>query len=88
MTPEQKLAREAIGRLGEDAHYLQTLASQIAVKALIAAHPNKDIVRQYYDQLLGQLIASGAGHPNSADNALVLHDITATLFAPPVKLDT
>lgn len=87
-TPEQQAAIEAVGRL--DDHI--TLALQIAsvhaaVKAMLLAHPEPERVRTVYDQLLGQFIASPAvaGFP---DRALVLRDLTATLFAPPVVLDT
>lgn len=87
-TPEQKAALEATGRIGDQ----MTLALQIAslhaaVKAMLATHPEPDRVRAVYDQLLGQFIASPAvaGFP---DHALVLRDLTATLFAPPVVLDT
>lgn len=87
MTPEQQSAREAVSRLGDETRTLQIAAAQMAIKALIATHPDPAAVRAVYDQLLGQFMASTSGLPNNSDRMLVLRDISATLFAPPVVLD-
>lgn len=87
MTPEQKLAREAVSRIGDETRTLQISVAQMAIKALISTHPDPDAVRKVYDQLLAQFMANTAGLPSNSDRMVVLRDITATLFAPPVKLD-
>ena len=87
-TPEQKAALEAVGRVGDTMTIsLQITSLHAAVKAMLSAHPEPDRVRAIYDQLLGQFIASPAvaGHP---DHVIILRDLTSTLFAPPVVLDT
>lgn len=87
MSEEQKAAREAVARL-EPAETLTLQMAVVfsAVRALINAHPEPDSVRANYDQLMGQFMAgpATAGYP---DKAVVLRDLTATLFAPPVVLD-
>lgn len=87
MTPEQRAAREALGRLDPyETMDLQIAVAHLAIKALIVAHPEPDKVRLYYDQLLGQLIAS-PGVVGFPDKSLVLKDLTAGLFEPPAVLD-
>lgn len=84
---EQQAAIEAVGRIGDTMTLgLQVASLHAAVKAILAAHPEPERVRAAYDQLLGQFIASPAvaGHP---DRAIVMRDLTATLFSPPVVLD-
>jgi len=87
-TPDQKAALEAVARLSQlQILDLQVSVAHLAIKALICAHPEPEKVRTYYDQLLGQIMTGPGvlGHP---DKALVLRDLTATLFAPPASLDT
>lgn len=87
-TPQQKAAREAIGRMGNiDALATQIAAAQCAIRAMIATHPEPEKVRAVYDQLVGQLMAIPAIAADS-DKMLVLRDLTETLFRPPVVLDT
>ena len=87
-TPEQIAASEAANRLPPAVLLdIQTSVALIAVRALINAHPNPAAVRQTYDQLLGQLLASPVVL-KSPDRSMVLKDLTATLFRPPVVLDT
>lgn len=88
MTTDQKAARDAVARLDPmEVHNIQMLALFSAVRALIAVHPQSEKVRGVYDQLTAQVIASPfvMGQP---DKAIILRDISATLFAPAVKLDT
>ncbi|TQL87459.1 hypothetical protein [Delftia sp. HK171] len=88
VTPEQKAAREAFSRLGSTlGPVVQMAATLCAVRALILAHPNPEAVRTSYDQLIGQLMAT-PGIADSPDQMVVLRDMTATLFRPPVQLDT
>lgn len=88
MTTEQKAASDAVARLHPmEVHNIQILVALSAVRALIAAHPQPEKVRDIYEQLITQAIASPfvMGQP---DKAIVLRDISATLFAPAVQLDT
>lgn len=87
-TTEQKLANEAANRLPPLITLdIQVSVALIAIRALINSHPNPEQVRKIYDQLLGQLLTSSVVL-NSPDRSLVLKDLTATLFRPPVLLDT
>lgn len=87
-TPEQQAAIEAVGRIGDAwTVNLQIAVLQAAVRAMAVTHPEPDKFRGYYNQVMGQFMASQAvaGYP---DRALVLRDLTASLFEPPVALDT
>lgn len=81
--PKAAAAREALGTT-------MTLAVQqscviAAVRALIAAHPDPVRVRQVFDQLLFQTRVHPAVLADK-DRAIVLDDLTETLFEPAVQL--
>lgn len=87
-TPEQQAAVEAVGRIGDAwTVNLQIAVLQAAVRAMVVTHPEPEKFRAYFNQVLGQFMASQAvaGYP---DRSVVLRDLTASLFEPPVELDT
>lgn len=83
---QNKEAVEARARLGATmvlSIQLNTLT--VAVRALIDTHPDRDLVREKLDQLIGQMLA----HPaflSDQDQGIVLRDFVETLFQPPVEL--
>ena len=88
MTPDQKAARDAAARLtGAEVLTLQSVICFSAVRAMVATHPEPEKMRAIYDQLIGQFIASPAvvGKPGKS---FIIRDLTATLFEPPIELDT
>ena len=84
-SPEAVAARERLDAVEVVAIQLYGLTQ--AVRALLGTHPEPDRARTVFDQLLGQMLA----HPaflGETDKAIVLKDFSATLFQPPVSLDT
>jgi hypothetical protein len=80
---EAAAARSRIGHeLVQSTHLYGLLA---AVRALIATHPDQDKVRQAFDQLIGQMLAS-PGFLVNTDFGVVLRDFSETVFQPPVEL--
>jgi len=81
-------AKAARAELGEDrtmtVHFYGLAA---VVRALVNAHPDPSRVRTLYDQLEVQMMASPAMATDKAART-VLKDFSASVFQPPVVLDT
>lgn len=80
-------AEEARLRLGAEmllSVHLYTLSA--AFRALLANHPNPELVRQLMDQLTFQMQCH-PGFLSNPDCSIVLKDFVETLFQPPEALD-
>ena len=83
--PTAKAARDRLGAIETTAIQLYGLTA--VVRALLAEHPEQENVRLVFDRLLGQMLA----HPGflaEPDRGIILRDFAATLFQPPVEIDT
>ena len=81
-------AQAALDRLGPTvvlATHLYCLTN--AVRALLSTHQAPEQARAVFDQLFAQQLAH-QGTLDDPDQGIVLRDFAATLFQPPVKLDT
>lgn len=70
----------------EELHTVQISVLHLAVKSLIATHPNADQVRREFDQLFAQgmavLLATGGSSLEAAEFA---REIAADLFGQPAS---
>ena len=81
-------AAAARNRLGHELVLSTHLTGLMAaVRAILATHPEPERVRAVFNQLIGQML-SHPGFLADRDQGIVLRDLAATLFQPPVRLDT
>lgn len=64
---------------------LQVVTLNFMVRALLDAHPDQALVRQVFDQLLGQYLASPAILGASPAQPVILRDLAKGIFAPPAS---
>jgi hypothetical protein len=85
VNPEAKKARDSLDPTELLALHLYALTA--AVRAILAIHSDPPRVRAVFDQLIAQMQAHPA-YMASPAKTIVLRDFVATLFQPPVNLDT
>lgn len=81
--PAAVAARERLGSTQVLSLHLNGVMA--AIRALIETHPDRDRVRMVFEQLIAQMLS----HPGILDNpdqGIVIRDLAATLFQPPVEL--
>lgn len=82
--PTASAAHERLGAVLALSAHQSCLA--MAVRALIATHPDQMRMRQVFDQLLFQTLTQPATLA-APDVAILLKDMAKTLFEPPASLD-
>ena len=75
-------AQAARTRLGPQVLGITDTILGAAVRAIIAAHPEPEKVRHYFDQYLGQMLA-GRPFLGNPDAGIVARDFAASIFQDP-----